>query len=105
MWNKADVSKNEKGKLWAIGQKGLEICIFRFDVHSFKGQTPNCFTNYEPLNLDNLNTVQLDNLGVKYEECNNAGFSRIALLKWRLDDDRHKLYINHMFQHIRSQKP
>ena len=32
MWSQADRAKNQSGRLWAIGQKGLEICFFRFDV-------------------------------------------------------------------------
>lgn len=90
MWNQADVAKSEDGKLWTIGQKGLEICFFRFDVLNYQDQEPKEFTNYEPFNLSNLNTVQLDQLGVKYVECDDNGFARIALLKWRLDNDRDK---------------
>lgn len=105
MWDQADVSKNYEGKLWAIGVKGLEICVFRFDVLKFKDQKPDCFTNYEPLNLYNLNSTQLDSLGVKYEECDHNGFARIALIKWRLDNYIHQRYINHMLQYTRSRLP
>lgn len=105
MWKQADVAKSEDGKLWTIGQKGLEICLFRFDVLKYTDQKPDEFTNYEPLNLSNLNTVQLKQLGVDFVECNDNGFARLALLKWRLDNDKHKPYIDHMFQYIRSRKP
>jgi hypothetical protein len=105
MWGQADVAKNEDGKLWAIGQKGLEFCVFKFDVLSFEDQIPDCFTHFEPLNLSHLNTVQLDNLGVKYIECNDNGFSRIALIKWRLDNPLHQPYIDHMLQYTRSRLP
>lgn len=101
MWNQADVAKDDDGRLWAIGQKGLEICIFKFDVLKYMNQEPDCYTNFEPLNLSNLNTVQLDQLGVKYEECNDDGFARISLIKWRLDDPRHRPYIDRMFNYIR----
>lgn len=105
MWTQSDVAKFPNGTLWAIGQKGLEICIFRFDISKYQNQKPDCFTNFEPLNLSNLNTVQLDQLKVKYELCDDNGFARIALIKWRLDDDRDKPYINHMFQYIHSRRP
>lgn len=105
MYGQANVAKQDDGKLWTIGQKGLEICIFRFDVGSYEDQKPDVFTNYEPLNLSNLNNVQLDQLDVKYEYCDDNGWARIALIKWRLDDNRHKPYIDHMFQYIRSRKP
>jgi hypothetical protein len=41
-------------------------------------------------------------IGVKYVECNDNGFARISLLKWRLDNPAHEQYINHMFQYIRD---
>jgi hypothetical protein len=81
MWTQADVAKNEDGRLWAIGKKGLDICFFRFDVSKFEDQIPDAYTNFEALNLKNLNTVQLDMIGVKYVECNDNGFARISLLK------------------------
>lgn len=102
MWNQTDVTKNDEGRLWAIGQKGLEICIFRFDVSRYQDQIPDCFTNYEPLNLSNLNSAQLDELGVKYEYSDDRGFARIALVKWRLDVVKHWPYIHHMFEYIRD---
>lgn len=105
MWDQADVSKNSDGKFWAIGVKGLEICVFRFDVVKFQEQNPDCFTNYEPLNLHNLNSTQLYSLGVKYEECDDNGFARIALIKSRLDNSRHQPYINHMLQYTMSRLP
>lgn len=77
----------------------LERWYFRED------QKPQFFTNFELLNLENLNKVQLDGLGVKYEECDDNGSNRLALLRWRLDNDNHKPYINNMFHHIRNNKP
>ena len=108
MWNQANAANdanNGDGKLWAIGQKGMEICIFRFDLSRYQNQKPDQFTNFDPLNLSNLNVVQLDQLGVKYEQCDDYGFARLALLKWRFDDDRHKPYIDHMFQYMHSRRP
>ena len=104
MWTQADVSKNTKNKLRAIGQKGLEICVFRFHLFNYQNQIPDCFTNFQPLNLSNLNSVQLNQLGVKYEYSNDGGFARIALIKWRLDNVEHWPYINHMFEFIRDNK-
>lgn len=102
MWKQADIAKFDNGTLWAIGQKGLEICIFRFDVLKHEDDYPDCFTNFEPLNLSNLTKADLNQLGVKYLITNN---NRIGLIKWRLDDNRHKRYIDHMFMYIRSRKP
>lgn len=105
MWQQADVAKNDTGRLWAIGQKGLEICFFRFDVTKLQDQHPYWFTNFEPLNLSNLSEPELDVLKVKYALCNNNGFARIALIKWRLDNMDHIPYINHMFEYIRRLEP
>ena len=99
MWDKADVAKSNDGKLWAIGQKGLEFCVFEFNVRKYEDQKPDNFTNFEPLNLSNLNTVQLDQLGVQYVQCNDNGFTRIALIKWRLDNPNHRPYIHEMLEH------
>jgi len=101
MWSQAHVSKNNASRFWAIGQKGLEISIFRFDVFKYQIKVPDCYTNFEPLNLSHLSEPQLDYLAVKYEYCNDHDFARIALIKWRLDDVRHISYINRMFENIR----
>lgn len=76
-----DVTKRDSGRQWAIGQKGLEICIFRFDVLKYSDQNPDCYTHFEPLNLSNLNTVELDKLDVKYKKCDDRGHDRICLLR------------------------
>lgn len=105
MWYQADVAKNDDGRLWAIGQKGLEICIFRFDVLKYEDQVPDYYTHFEPLNLSNLSAPALDALDVKYEFCDNYDFARIALIKWRLDNINHIPYINRMFEYIRMLEP
>ncbi len=102
LYNQADVAKNAEGRLWAIGQKGFEICIFKFDVLKYQGQNPDRYTNFEPLNLSHLSEAELDNLNVKYEHCDDHGFARIALIKWRLDNKDHIPYLNRMLEHIRN---
>ena len=104
MWNQADNAKDSEGRLWAIGQKGFEICFFKFDVLKYQDEMPQCFTNYVPLNLSNLNVPQLDQLEVKYERCTN-NLRRIALIRWRLDNPHHWPYIHLMFEHIKSNNP
>ena len=102
MWNQADKCKDSNGKFWAVGQKGLEICVFRFNVFKFCDQEPDYFTHFKPLNLDNLSQPALDHLGVKYLCCNDHGFDRIGIIRWRLDNPRHIPYIHHMFEYMRS---
>ena len=105
MWTQADVNKYENGKLWAIGQKGLEICIFRFNVLQFQHTTPYHFVNFEPLNLGNLSREQLTNMGANCVVYFDNGIPRIGLIKWRLHNPNHWPYINHMFQVITVQQP
>lgn len=83
----------------------MEFCVFEFNINEYQNQIPDCFTNFKPLNLSNLNTVQLDQLNVKYEQCDDNGIARIALIKWRLDNIQHRPYIDHMLQYIRSRRP
>lgn len=105
MYSQADVAKNTEGRLWAIGQKGFEICFFRFDVLKYNNKDPYWYSNFEPLNLSNLSEAQLNNLNVQYQHCKDGGFARIALIKWRLDKPDHIPYINRMFEYIRSSQP
>ena len=105
MYAQAEVAKNSDGRLWAIGQKGFEICFFEFNVLKYEDQDPDCFTNFKPLNLNNFSEPQLDRLNIKYEQCNDNGFVRIGLIRWRLDNKDHLVYIDQMFQYIRSRLP
>lgn len=105
MYKQADVAKKNSGRLWAIGQKGFEICIFRFDVLNYMDQDPDCYTKFNPLNLSNLTEPQLDLLNVKYKYSNEDGFALIALVKWRLDNRYHITYINRMFEYIKNLEP
>ena len=105
MWSQCDVSKNQSGKIWAVGQKGLEICLFRFDLTIFQNQEPDFYTNFEPLNLSNLTSDQLAHLGVQYKLCDDNGTQRIGLIKWRLDNQNHWPYIHNMFQFMTMQNP
>jgi hypothetical protein len=102
MWGQANHIWYDSESSWAIGVKGLEICIFRFNALKYNDQIPDCFTHFEPLNLEKLSTPALDALNVKYEMCNDNGFARIAVIKWRLDNPDHIPYIDHMFQYMRS---
>lgn len=105
MWDQCDLAKNNNGKIWAIGLKGLEISCFRFDVNKYEDQSPDCYTNFEPLNLSNLTNAQLDALGVKYNICLHGTTERIGVIKWRLDNHLHWPYINHMLQVMTVQNP
>lgn len=105
LWRQADAAQNSDGKLWAIGQKGIEICIFSFDLLEYQGQEPYCFTNFEPLNLDELSGPYIKILKVNFEYCNDYSTRRIALIKWRLDDEDHMPYLDRMFEHIKKSKP
>ena len=93
------------GRVWVIGQKGFEICLFKFNSQKYKDQDPDLYTFFEPLNLNNFSQPQLDHLGIKYKTCNDNGFDRIALIKWRLDNINHIPYIHDMFEHMKRFNP
>lgn len=105
MWYQCDLAKNDQGKIWAIGVKGLEISCFRFDISKYPSQVLDCYTNFEPLNLSHLTYAQLDALGVKYNICLDGSTGRIGVIKWRLDNRLHWPYINHMLEVMRVQNP
>jgi hypothetical protein len=106
MWSQADAAKATNGRLWAIGQKGFEICFFTFDISKFNGQIPPYCTNFEPLNLRNLTEQNLINLGLKFEYASNPnGPNRFGIIKWRLDLPEHEEYIHDMFEYMRTHRP
>lgn len=73
-----------------------------FDINKFEDQEPDCFTNYELLNLSDLNQVELDELGLKSVHCDDENFARIAIIKWRLDNPLFWPYVNHIFEYIKT---
>lgn len=99
------LESNNVGRVWLVGVKGLEICFYIFDASTFNNQTPDHFDFIEPLNLSNLNEDDLVRLSVRYQTCDDDGSTRIALIRWVLDDYRHAPYIDHMFQYMKSRMP
>lgn len=104
LWTQADIGKQDNGRLWVMGQKGLEICIFKFDLLKFMND-PEPFKNFEPLNLRDYTEEDLKHLDIKCITCISNGLERIAVIKWRLDNRLHAEYINDMFIHILSGRP
>lgn len=106
MYGQADVAKNPLGRLWAVGQKGLEICFFNFDVLKNEDEQRDEFTSFDCLNLHGFSAEDLKKLGVAFlTTTNKEGSTRIAVIKWRLDDIRHQSYIHDMFIHIKNNDP
>jgi len=106
MWSQANGAKDSNGRIWAIGQKGMEFCVFRFDVLRFGDQIPHYCTHYEPLNLANLSEAQLIDLGVTFEYAStDGGPNRLGIIKWKFNFPEHEVYIHNMLDHIRNNRP
>ena len=48
LWDKADVLKQENGRLWVMAQIGFEICLFEFDVLKYPSSSGD-YQNFIPL--------------------------------------------------------
>lgn len=103
-WDQADSAKNTDGKLWFIGQRGFEFCVFRFDVFNYPSNIEG-YTNFMPLNLHNWTKQDFDhmNIDVITETVNNVEVIRI--IKWRLDDKTHAMFLHEMLSYIESHNP
>lgn len=93
--DQCDAVKDISGRTWAIGQKGLEIYMFRFDVLKFEDDEP--YTNFDPINLNDWKKSDFYSLGIKYETNED---DRITIIKWRLDDEDQVIFIHNMFTYL-----
>ena len=100
LWNQADKAKGSSDRLWAIGLKGFEICVFKFNINEWENTDPEFWINFKALNLSNLNSFQLNQLGVNHTFANYNNFHELGIIKWRLDDIRHAPYIHAMLKHV-----
>ena len=89
-------------RIWAIGQIGLEICVFRFDTNNY--QVPGgdlTFENFSPLNLNNWDPAQLDARHINHITYNYGNNIRIThVIRWELDNPVHQLQIHRMLEYI-----
>lgn len=105
LWNECDAAKNYNGTLWAIALIGFNICFFRFDVNAYPSITDE-YTNFIPLNIRKLNEEDLDYLNVEYIlQADANGNDVIRVIKWRLDDPNHHIFILEMFEYISNNNP
>lgn len=96
--NSANNARQNNGRLWAMGQKGFEICLFLFDIHShlnldnynqFKAVNPRNYTADDLRHLDAEPFVETIN-----------GVDEIIAISWRIDNPDHHIHIHEMFLHI-----
>lgn len=106
MWDQCDAANNmplkDEGTMWAIGQRGLEICFFRFDLLAFENSI---YTNFEPLNLNNWTIGDFNDRGIELEVETLVGINVIRVIKWRLDNGHHHRHIHAMFMHMLNNNP
>jgi len=51
MYDQADGAKNAEGRIWMVGQKGFEICVFIFDVLKYNEDKSPLYPHFIPFNL------------------------------------------------------
>lgn len=105
-WDQADSAKKSNGRLWFIGQRGFEFCVFKFDVLNYPS-TPETdgYTNFMPLNLHHWTINDLQHMDIKYHSVIINGVEEIRVIKWRLDDRSHAMYLHEMLEYIRNHEP
>ncbi len=96
--NSNNNARQNNGRLWAMGQRGFEICLFLFDIH--KNVNLDNYTQFTAVNPWNFSADDFDHLDAKpfVEKIN--GVDQIIAVNWRLDNSDHHRYIHDMFIHI-----
>lgn len=100
MWNQCDAANmetNGNGKMWAIGQRGFEICFFKFDLLEFEDSI---YTNFEPLNLEGWPIYLFNVFEIALETEILENREEIRVIRWRLDNPLHHIYIHNMFMFV-----
>ena len=101
VWNPADsIGKQTNGRLWVIGQRGLEICLFKFDILRYQTETSPNYTNFIPLNLLNWSLVDFKALDIKVKTEIINKQEEVRVIYWKLDDASHAPFIHSMFMHV-----
>lgn len=96
--NSANNARQTNGRLWAMGQKGFEICLFLFDIHS--NLSLNNYNQFKAVNPRNHSADSLRKLNAKpFVETIN-GVDEIIAISWRIDNPAHHIHIHEMFLHI-----
>ncbi len=105
LWDECDAVKNGDGKIFCIALIGFEICFFTFDVNDFHSPSGD-YRSFDPLNLNHFTEKDLNDLDVEYiPEKREDGVSVIRVIRWRIDDPRHRPYIVDMLQYISTNNP
>lgn len=89
-------------KIWVICNRGLEICIFRFDLTRFVYPgASSTFDHFQALNLNNWSEEIFNKKGIKVVvESIDATTDVIQVIQWRLDNRKHHRYIHDMLVYI-----
>jgi hypothetical protein len=92
----------DNDRIWAIGQIGLEICVFRFDLNNYKVPGRDfTFENFSPLNINNWSPAELDARHINHITLNYGNNLRIThVIRWELDNLAHQPEIHRMLEYI-----
>ena len=91
-------------RIWAIGQIGLEMCVFRFDLDNYKVPGKDfSYEHFSPLNINNWTPAQLDARQIKHITKSYGHNTYIThVIRWELDNPMHQIIIHDMLQYIAS---
>lgn len=101
MWDQCDAANtdnNGNGRMWAIAQRGLTICFFKFDLNRFQNGT--LYTNFIPVVPDGWTIATFIQHGIEIKTEYINGREEIRLIHWKLDNPSHLRYIHGMFNYI-----
>jgi hypothetical protein len=105
-WDAADGSKHDdRGKLWVIGQRGFEICFFKFDILEYDDSISPDYTNLIPLNLNDWTEEDFKEYEIQVITEKIRGNNEVRVIYWRLDNPIHAPYIHDMFIHVSTYVP
>lgn len=90
--------RQTNGKLWAMGQKGFEICLFLFDIHI--NLNLDNYTQFKAINPSNLTVATLKSLGARPFVKEINGVDVIIAITWKIDNPKHTKHIHEMFLYV-----
>lgn len=97
---------DSNGKIWAIIQKGFEICVFIFNGTRLIDNTNlSKIQCYIPLNLDNLSIDDLVNLNLDFKTDYYNGVREIRVIQWKTDELRFVVSVNNQLIYVGQNSP
>lgn len=101
LWSQCDTNNSEidgNGRIWCVAQRGLFICLFRWDLLRYQYNTK--YTNFIPLIPTGWSIATFAQHGVEIETEIINGQEQIRLVFWDLNNPIHQHYLDGLFQTV-----